>query len=143
MGARSGLITAVVAGLVAGVFGGSNVQVSGPTGAMTVVLVPIVTRYGVDAVFTVGLLAGAVVVTASLLRVGRYLAYVPWPVIEGFTVGIAAIIFLQQVPAALGVAKPNGENTLAVAVRAISRAPGAGHGWAVALVLVVATGMFL
>src|SRR5258705_520556 len=82
----AGLITAVVAGLVATVFGGSNVQVSGPTGAMTVVLVPIVARYGADAVFTVGLIAGALVVAAALLRAGRYLAYVPWPVMEGFTV---------------------------------------------------------
>ena len=54
LGAKAGLITAIVAGLVAAVFGGSNVQVSGPTGAMTVVLVPIVARYGVDAVFVVG-----------------------------------------------------------------------------------------
>jgi SulP family sulfate permease len=141
MGARAGLITAIVAGLVAAVLGGSDVQVSGPTGAMTVVLVPIVTRYGADAVFTVGLLAGVVVVVAALLRVGRYLAYVPWPVIEGFTVGIAAIIFLQQVPASLGVAKPDGENTLAVAVRALWRAPGAGGGWAIGLVVVVAVVM--
>jgi SulP family sulfate permease len=141
MGARSGLITAVVAGFLAAILGGSNVQVSGPTGAMTVVLVPIVARYDVDAVFTVGLLAGVIVVAASLLRVGRYLAYVPWPVIEGFTVGIAAIIFLQQVPAALGVVKPDGENTLVVALRAVGRAPGTGRMWAVALVLVVAAVM--
>jgi SulP family sulfate permease len=143
MGARSGLITAVVAGLLAAVLGGSNVQVSGPTGAMTVVLVPIVARYDVDAVFTVGLLAGVIVVVASLVRVGRYLAYVPWPVIEGFTVGIAAIIFLQQVPAALGVVKPEGENTLVVALRAVGRAPDTGRMWAVALVLVVAAVMVL
>ncbi len=58
LGAEAGLITAIVAGLVAAVFGGSNVQVSGPTGAMTVVLVPIVARYGADAVFVVGVLAG-------------------------------------------------------------------------------------
>ena len=143
MGARSGLITAVIAGLVAAIFGGSNVQVSGPTGAMTVVLVPIVARYGTDAVFTVGLLAGFVVVTASLLRVGRYLAYVPWPVIEGFTVGIAAIIFLQQVPSALGVTKPPGENTLVVATRAIWRAPVSGQTAAIGLVLVVALVMLV
>jgi SulP family sulfate permease len=119
MGASAGLVTAVVAGLVAAIFGGSNLQVSGPTGAMTVVLVPLVARHGREAVFTVGLVAGLIVVAAAVLRVGRYLAYVPWPVVEGFTVGIAAIIVLQQVPAALGVPKPEGENTLAVAVRAV------------------------
>lgn len=141
MGAGAGLITAVVAGVVAAVFGGSNVQVSGPTGAMTVVLVPIVARYGIDAVFTVGLLAGVVVVAAALLRVGRYLAYVPWPVIEGFTVGIAVIIFLQQVPAALGIGAPDGENTLVVAVRAMWRSPDEGQALTVGLVLVVAAVM--
>ena len=92
-------MTAIVAGLIAAVFGGSNVQVSGPTGAMTVVLVPIVARYGRDAVFLVGLMAGALLMVAAFARLGRYLVYMPWPVIEGFTVGIAVIIFLQQVPA--------------------------------------------
>src|SRR5687767_5624751 len=60
LGAKAGLVTAIVAGLVAAVFGGSPVQVSGPTGAMTVVLVPLVARHGPDAVLVVGLLAGAV-----------------------------------------------------------------------------------
>jgi sulfate permease, SulP family len=59
LGADAGLITAIVAGLVAAIFGGSNVQVAGPTGAMTVVLVPIVARHGPDGVFLVGLLAGS------------------------------------------------------------------------------------
>jgi SulP family sulfate permease len=137
MGAGAGLATAVVAGVVAAALGGSNVQVSGPTGAMTVVLVPIVHRYGADAVFTVGLMAGVLVVSASLLRVGRYMAYVPWPVIEGFTVGIGTIIFLQQVPAALGVATPAGDNPLVVAVRAAADAA-EGNGGAVVLVAFVA-----
>ena len=118
LGASAGLITAVVAGLVAAILGGSHVQVSGPTGAMTVVLVPVVARYGAGAVAVVGMVAGLLVITAAVLRLGRYLAYVPWPVVEGFTVGIAAIILLQQVPTALGVAKPAGDNTAVVAVRA-------------------------
>ena len=119
LGANAGLITAIVAGFVAAIFGGSNLQVSGPTGAMTVVLVPIVARYGTDAVFVVGLIAGVLCIVAAIGRVGRYLEYMPWPVVEGFTVGIALIIFLQQVPAALGVAKPEGENAAAVAFRAV------------------------
>jgi sulfate permease, SulP family len=119
LGADAGLITAIVAGLVAGVFGGSNVQISGPTGAMTVVLVPIVHRYGADAVFVVSIMAGVLIVAAGIVGLGRYLAFVPWPVVEGFTVGIATIIFLQQVPAALGVPRPQGENTALVAGRAV------------------------
>jgi SulP family sulfate permease len=143
LGAQAGLTTAIVAGLVAAVFGGSNVQVSGPTGAMTVVLVPIVARYGPDAVLVVGLVAGVVVVSAAVLHVGRYLAFVPWPVIEGFTVGIALIIFLQQVPAALGVPKPHGDNTLAIAVRALGRAPSHANWAAIVVVAITATCMIV
>ena len=134
LGATAGLMTAIVAGLVAAVFGGSNLQVSGPTGAMTVVLVPLVAKYGADAVYVVGLMAGVLVLGASFARLGRLLAYIPWPVIEGFTIGIAVIIFLQQVPNALGVAKPDGENPAAVAVRAVSDAFGNGSLVTLALV---------
>lgn len=144
LGADAGLITAIVAGLVAAVFGGSNVQVSGPTGAMTVVLVPIVARQGPAAVILVGLLAGFVILAAGVAGFGRYLTYVPWPVIEGFTIGIATIIFLQQVPAALGVAKPEGENTALVAGRALVRAiEGQGRWWTVGLVAIVAVVMLV
>jgi SulP family sulfate permease len=144
LGAQAGLITAIVAGFVAAVFGGSNVQVSGPTGAMTVVLVPVVARYGVEAVYLVGIMAGLLVVIAATVRLGRFLAFIPWPVIEGFTVGIACIIFLQQVPAALGVAKPEGENTVAVAARAVRHAvQGDGTIVAVGLVAVVAAVMLV
>lgn len=136
LGARSGLVTAIVAGFLAGLLGGSNVQVSGPTGAMTVVLVPIVARHGPGAVAVVGLMAGVLVIAAAVLRLGRFLVYLPWPVVEGFTLGIAAIIFLQQVPAALGVRKPAGDNAFVVAVRAIWRAAH-GSGMAAALCLVV------
>ncbi|PAU47082.1 SulP family inorganic anion transporter, partial [Streptomyces albireticuli] len=119
LGAEAGLATAVVAGALAAVFGGSNLQVSGPTGAMTVVLVPIVARYGPGGVLTVGLLAGLMLIALALARAGRYMRYVPAPVVEGFTLGIACVIALQQVPNALGVAKPEGEKILAVTWRAI------------------------
>ncbi|MEP7112502.1 MAG: SulP family inorganic anion transporter [Ilumatobacteraceae bacterium] len=138
LGAAAGLVTAIVAGLVAAVFGGSNVQVSGPTGAMTVVLVPIVARYGRDAVFVVAILAGVFLVVASLARLGRYIAFIPWPVVEGFTVGIAVIIFLQQVPPALGVAKPKGENTAWVATKAVAKSFGDGSAQAIGVVALVA-----
>ncbi len=118
LGARAGLITAIVAGLAAAVFGGSNVQVSGPTGAMTVVLVPIVATYGADGVLVVGLLAGLILVVMGYARLGRFVRYLPLPVIEGFTLGIAVIIGLQQAPGALGVAG-HGEKVLAVAWSAL------------------------
>ena len=122
MGASAGLMTAVVAGAVAAVLGGSHLQVSGPTGAMAVVLVPIVDRFGADAVFVVGLLAGGILTVAAIGGVGRFLTFIPWPVIEGFTVGIAAVIFLQQIPGATGIARPDGENTALIAVQALWRA---------------------
>ncbi len=119
VGAAAGLVTAIVAGLVAAVFGGSNLQVSGPTGAMAVVLVPIVARYGVEAVIPVAILAGVLVLVMGLIGLGRAVSFIPWPVVEGFTVGIATIIFLQQVPLALGVPRPEGENTVLVAVESV------------------------
>jgi SulP family sulfate permease len=119
VGATAGLVTAVVAGAVAAVFGGSFLQVSGPTGAMTVVLVPIVAEFGVGAVATVALLAGAMVVAAGFLGLGRLVTLIPWPVVEGFTLGIALVIALQQVPMALGVSRPDGDNAALVGGRAV------------------------
>ncbi|WP_436697516.1 SulP family inorganic anion transporter [Nocardioides sp. BYT-33-1] len=103
VGAGAGIVTAIVAGAVAAVFGGSHVQVSGPTGAMTVVLIPIVAAHGADGVLVVGLLAGLMLLALAVTGAGRAIRYVPVPVIEGFTAGIAVIIALQQLPAALGV----------------------------------------
>lgn len=118
LGAAAGLITAIVAGVLAAVFGGSNLQVSGPTGAMTVVLVPIVAQYGATGVLVVGLMAGVLLVVMAFVGLGRYVRFIPLPVIEGFTLGIAVIIALQQVPAALGV-PAEGEQVGLVALRAI------------------------
>ena len=119
MGAGAGLVTAIVAGIVAAVFGGSNLQVSGPTGAMTVVLVPIIAKYGGDGVLVVGLLAGLILVGLAYAGLGRFIRYVPVPVVEGFTLGIAVIIALQQVPAALGV-RVHAEKAVVLAARAVA-----------------------
>ncbi|MFF3730194.1 SulP family inorganic anion transporter [Streptomyces sp. NPDC002476] len=143
LGAEAGLATAVVAGALAALFGGSNLQVSGPTGAMTVVLVPIVAQYGPGGVLTVGLLAGVLLMALALLRAGQYMRYVPAPVVEGFTLGIACVIGLQQVPAALGVAKPEGEKVLVVAWRAVEEFVKAPNWTAVALSVGVAAVMLL
>ncbi len=103
MGASSGLITAIIAGAVAAVFGGSRVQVSGPTGAMTVVLIPIMASHGAGGILLVGLLAGVMLIALGIAGIGRVIRYLPVTVVEGFTAGIAIIIALQQVPSALGV----------------------------------------
>ena len=114
-GAASGIITAIVAGFLAALFGGSRFQVSGPTGAMTVVLIPIVERYGISLIAIVGVIAGLLSIIAGLLRLGRVFARVPWSVLEGFTAGIGIVIALQQVPLALDIPKPEGGNSLFVA----------------------------
>lgn len=143
LGAEAGLATAVVAGALAALFGGSNLQVSGPTGAMTVVLVPIVAKYGPGGVLTVGLMAGVLLMALALLRAGRYMRYIPAPVVEGFTLGIACVIGLQQVPNALGVAKPEGDKVLVVTWRAVEEFVRTPNWTAVALALAVAAVMLL
>ena len=145
--AEQGLITAIVAGLLAAVFGGSNVQVSGPTGAMVVVLVPIVANYGVGAIAAVTLLAGLIVLISGLLRLGKVVSIIPWPVIEGFTLGIACIIFLQQIPqiTSASPAAPGelSSNALIAAGQSLARADAAHLAWAIGAVLIVAAVMVL
>ncbi len=142
-GAESGLITAIVAGVVAAVFGGSNVQVSGPTGAMVVVLAPILAERGTGALATVCLLAGVIVLLAGVLRLGRTVGYIPWPVIEGFTLGIAVIIFLQQVPTATGTRPGDSTNAAVAAVQAVSTADWPKIGWSLLLVAIVVAVMLV
>ncbi|MFF7069664.1 SulP family inorganic anion transporter [Streptomyces pseudovenezuelae] len=141
LGAEAGLATAVVAGAVAAVFGGSNLQVSGPTGAMTVVLVPIAGRYGPTGVLGVGFLAGLMIVALAVARAGKYMQYVPAPVVEGFTLGIACVIGLQQVPNALGVARPDAENTVVATGQAVAAFAHHPNGTAVSLAVAVAAVM--
>ena len=122
VGAEAGLITAVVAGLVAAVMGGSQVQVSGPTGAMVVVLAPVVMTHGAASVPLVSIMAGLMVCALGITGLGRAVAFIPWPVVEGFTLGIAAIIFLQQVPSATGTEGIPGHNIVVTAVESASQA---------------------
>ena len=138
VGAAAGLVTAVVAGLVAAVFGGSHVQVSGPTGAMAVVLAPVVAEYGVGSIALVTVLAGLIVLAAGVTGLGRSVTFIPWPVIEGFTLGIAAIIFLQQLPSALGQQGTAGQRPLAAAWEAVTNADPVAAAWALLVVAVVA-----
>lgn len=103
LGAEAGLTTAIIAGFLAAIFGGSNLQISGPTGAMTVVLVPVAHRFGVEGVLLMGLMAGVILLIMALGRMGRYVRLLPMSLIEGFTAGIAIVIVLQQVPNILGI----------------------------------------
>jgi SulP family sulfate permease len=141
VGAQAGLVTAVVAGAVAAVFGGSNLQVSGPTGAMTVVLVPVFHQFGAGGVFMVGAMAGLVLIAMAVARLGRFVRYLPIPVLEGFTAGIAVVIALQQVPAALGVSDAHGDRVWQVALDAASTFVASPHPAPLLVALGVATTM--
>ncbi|WP_067536995.1 SulP family inorganic anion transporter [Nocardia crassostreae] len=138
LGAAAGLATAVVAGAVAAVFGGSRFQVSGPTGAMTVVLVPIFQQHGGGGVLAVGLLAGLLLVVLAIAGVGRAVRYMPAPVIEGFTAGIAVVIALQQFPSALGIADVEGEKVWQVAFDAVRQYISQPHHMTLVTALIVA-----
>jgi sulfate permease, SulP family len=107
--AAAGLVTAILAGLIMGALTGAPFQISGPTGAMSAVLIVLVTRYGLEGIWVAGLLSGALLLLIGLLRLGRFIAFIPAPVISGFTSGIALIIFIGQIDNLLGIQTPGTE----------------------------------
>ena len=110
--ASAGLVTAVLAGFVMGALSGAPFQISGPTGAMSAVLILLAQKYGMQGVWIAGLLSGFFLFLIGLLRLGRFIAFIPSPVITGFTSGIALIIFIGQIDNFLGVTTPAAESTL-------------------------------
>jgi SulP family sulfate permease len=91
-----GLFTAIVAGFLISMLGGSRVQIGGPTGAFIVVVYGVVAQHGYDGLVLATLMAGAILILAGLLRVGNLIAFVPEAVVNGFTIGIAVIIASGQ-----------------------------------------------
>ncbi|MDX9991198.1 MAG: SulP family inorganic anion transporter [Anaerolineales bacterium] len=110
--ASAGLVTAILAGIVIGGLAGAPYQISGPTGAMSAVLIMLVQRYGLNGIWIAGLMAGALLTVIGLLRLGRFIAFIPAPVITGFTSGIALIIFIGQVDNFLGVTTQAAESAM-------------------------------
>ena len=102
-----GLITAVTAGFLIAMLGGSRVQVSGPTGAFVIIVYGIVQQYGVDGLIVSTLMAGAILVVMGALKFGNFLKYIPYPVVTGFTSGIAVVLFSTQVNDFLGLGLTN------------------------------------
>ena len=121
--AAAGLVTAIVAGLVIGGLGGAGYQISGPTGAMSAVLIVLSARYGVEGVFLAGLLAGIMIFLLGVFDLGQIVNFIPSAVIAGFTSGIAIIIFVGQIDNLLGVQTPPAENTLLKIVSIIQNPP--------------------
>ncbi len=98
-----GLVTAVVAGFLISLLGGSRVQIGGPTGAFVVIVYGIVARYGLDGLTICTVLAGILLVAMGLARFGGAIKFIPYPVVTGFTSGIAVIIFTSQIKDLLGL----------------------------------------
>lgn len=101
--AAAGLLTAIISGFAISLFGGAFYQISGPTGAMAAILMSIIAKYQMSGVFIATILAGIILVLAGVLRLGRLTAFIPMPVISGFTSGIAVIIALGQLDNFFGV----------------------------------------
>lgn len=94
---EKGLITAIVAGLIISVLGGSRVQIGGPTGAFIVIVYAVVQEFGVDGLIIATFMAGVLLIGMGLARLGNLLKFIPYPLIVGFTSGIAIIIFSSQI----------------------------------------------
>src|SRR6218665_2549206 len=92
-----GLYTAIIAGFFAAIFGSSKVNISGPTAAFIVILIPIVQEFGVSGLLICGLLSGIILVIAGFLKLGTLIEIVPYPVTVGFTSGIAVVIATYQI----------------------------------------------
>jgi SulP family sulfate permease len=96
-------VTAILAGLIIGALSGAPYQISGPTGAMSAVLVVIVARHGLEGLWLAGILAGVIMLALGIFRLGAVINFIPAPVITGFTSGIALIIFIGQIDNFLGI----------------------------------------
>ena len=100
---EKGIITAIVAGLFISLFGGSKVQIGGPTGAFIVIVYGIIEQYGIQGLTIATLMAGVFLIMLGVLRLGTIIKYIPYPIVVGFTSGIAVTIFTTQVKDLLGM----------------------------------------
>lgn len=100
---EKGIITAIIAGIIISTFGGSRVQIGGPTGAFIVIVYGIVQQYGIDGLTVATFMAGFIIIGLGLVRLGNLLKFIPYSLIVGFTSGIALIIFSSQINDFLGL----------------------------------------
>ena len=100
---EKGIITAIVAGLIISVFGGSKVQIGGPTGAFIIIIYGIIQQYGIEGLAIATFMAGAFLVLFGLLHLGTIIKYIPYPIVVGFTSGIAVTIFTTQIKDLFGL----------------------------------------
>lgn len=102
-----GLFTAIIAGFLISLLGGSRVQIGGPTGAFVIIVYSIVQRHGYDGLAVATLLAGAMMILMGIAHFGVFLKFIPYPVTTGFTTGIALVIFSSQIKDFLGLSIPH------------------------------------
>jgi SulP family sulfate permease len=100
---EKGIITAIVAGLVISLFGGSKVQIGGPTGAFIIIIYGIIQQYGMEGLAIATVMAGVFLILLGVLKLGTIIQYIPYPIIVGFTSGIAVTIFTTQIKDLLGL----------------------------------------
>ncbi len=100
---EKGIITAIVAGFIVSAFGGSRVQIGGPTGAFIIIIYGIIQQYGFQGLTIATLMAGFFLILFGLLRLGTIIKYIPYPIIVGFTSGIAVTIFTTQIKDLFGL----------------------------------------
>ena len=100
---EKGIITAIVAGLIVSVLGGSKVQIGGPTGAFIIIIYGIIQQYGFEGLTIATLMAGVFLIMFGVLHLGTIIKYIPYPIVVGFTSGIALTIFTTQIKDLLGL----------------------------------------
>ena len=105
-GAAAGLIASIIGGIIIGALGGAPYQISGAKAVTSVVLIVLVNRYGLEGMWFATLFSGLLMFTIGLLKLGRFIAFIPAPVIRGFTLGIALIIIIRQMDNLLGIHTP-------------------------------------
>lgn len=108
-----GLLTAIVAGFLISLLGGSRFQIGGPTGAFVVVVFGVVQKFGYDGLVLATLMAGIILLIAGWMKLGTYIKYIPQPVVTGFTAGIAVIIFTSQLGEVFGIDLSGGSGEVA------------------------------
>ena len=104
---EQGIYTAIISGVIVGLFGGSRVQIAGPTGAFIVILATITAKYGIEGLQIATLMAGFILVFMGMAKLGNVIKFIPDPVIVGFTSGIALIIFVSEWQDFFGLPKPS------------------------------------
>ncbi len=130
---QHGIYTAIIAGFVVALLGGSRTQVTGPTAAFIPILLPISTQYGLGGLLIAGLMGGLILVAMGAMRLGRLIEYIPYPVTTGFTAGIAVVIAGLQLKDLFGLTLATRPIHFFEQLHAMWTARGTAHGWDLAV----------